>query len=565
MKKILLLGINARFTHSNLAIRYLRNYISDLPFKIVLKEVTIKCSLLEILAIIHEEKPEIIGISVYIWNSEIVKNLLPEIKKILPDSQLILGGPEVSYNPEQWLKKFPQIDHIICGFGEEGFRCLLEQETSEKIIQKQNLHFSKIKFPYLDSDFPDLKQKYIYYESSRGCPFKCSYCLSSRTDQKLEFREFEQVKKELLFLIEKEPKIIKFVDRTFNLNPEHYRNIWKFLIEINPQIRFHFEIHPNLLEDEDFEILKKCPEGLFQFEIGIQSTNPKTLQSIHRIYNWKETKQKIQKLLELKTIHIHVDLIAGLPFEDFSAFRNSFNNIYEMKPNYFQLGFLKILPGTEMDEKTGEYEIIRTNSAPYQVLKTHWLSFDELLQIHKIENLLNLFYNSHKFEMVILNLLEYFESPFDFYQSMVKFSEKQEILFQQKNWILNAKFLIQFIQKTFNPKLDFFLDCLRWDWCKIAKSHFYPEFLRTKETENAKKVGYKYLKDLSLKGFIQINEISFTVSDLKKAIFFQPSSDAFQKKYAKNNESFAFIKINDNLQIINFNSKKNLSHPAVAR
>ncbi len=200
MKKILLLGINARFTHSNLAIRYLRNYISALPFKIVLKEISINCSLLEILAFIHEEKPEIIGISVYIWNSEIVKNLLPEIKNILPDSRLILGGPEVSYNPEQWLEIFPQIDHIICGFGEEGFRFLLEEKSSEKIIQKQNLNFYKIKFPYLNSDFPDLKTKYLYYESSRGCPFKCSYCLSSRMDQKLEFREFKQLQNEQQFL-----------------------------------------------------------------------------------------------------------------------------------------------------------------------------------------------------------------------------------------------------------------------------------------------------------------------------------------------------------------------------
>lgn len=550
MKKILLLGINARFTHSNLAIRYLRNYISDLSFKIVLKEVSINCSLLEILAILHEEKPEIIGISVYIWNSEILKNLLPEIKKILPKSQLILGGPEVSYNPEQWLKKFPQIDHIVCGFGEEGFRCLLEQRTSEKIIHKENTHFSKIKFPYLDSDFPDLKQKYIYYESSRGCLFNCSYCLSSRTDQKLEFRKLEQVKKELLFLIKKEPKIIKFVDRTFNLNPEHYRNIWKFIIEMNPQIRFHFEIHPHLLENEDFEILKNCPEGLFQFEIGIQSTNPKTLQSIHRTCNWMETKLKIQKLLKLKTIHIHVDLIAGLPFENYSAFRNSFNNIYELKSNHFQLGFLKILSGTEMDEKTGEYEIINTKFAPYEVLKTRWLSFEELLQIHKIENLMNLFYNSHKFEMVISNLLEYFETPFDFYRNLAELSENHEILFQQKNWFLNAKFLVRFIKNNLSSELDFFLDCLRWDWCKIAKSHFYPEFLRTKETEDAKKVGYKYLKSLSKKGLIQIEKKSFTVSDLKKAIFLQPSSDAFQKKYAKKNKCFAFIIINDSIQII---------------
>ena len=218
MKRLLLVGINARYTHLNLAIRYLRNYTIDLEYQTEIIEFSINQNILEILEQIVNTEPEIIAFSVYIWNTDIIRLLLPEIKKILPDSKIILGGPEVSYNPEDWLKEFSEIDFIICGAGEAGFRYLLENDfaVSNAIIRKKNPHFSQIPFPYLSSDFPEIKDKYIYYESSRGCSFKCSYCLSSRSDQALEFRDIENVKKKLTFLIKQNPKIIKFVDRTFN-------------------------------------------------------------------------------------------------------------------------------------------------------------------------------------------------------------------------------------------------------------------------------------------------------------------------------------------------------------
>ncbi len=353
MKNILLVGINARYTHSNLAIRYLRNYVSDLSYQITLEEFTINQPLLDILSKIFKLEPEIIALSVYIWNTEIIRKLLPEVHKLLPECKIILGGPEVSYNPQHWLEEFPFLNFIICGAGEAGFRYLIEKKllVKEQIIKIQNPAFNEIKFPYTDDDFPGLKDKYIYYEASRGCPFKCSYCLSSRSDQKLELREFNKVKEELEFLLNKKPRIIKFVDRTFNANREFSRNIWQYLIEINPDTKFHFEIYPALLEEEDFILLEKCPVDLFQFEIGIQSTNPATLKAIHRPDNWHKTKEKIQKLISIGNIHIHVDLIAGLPYDEFKHIKHSFNDIYALQADHFQLGFLKILPGTEITKK----------------------------------------------------------------------------------------------------------------------------------------------------------------------------------------------------------------------
>ncbi|MDA3812892.1 MAG: DUF4080 domain-containing protein, partial [Candidatus Cloacimonetes bacterium] len=423
MKKLLLVGINARYTHSNLALRYLRNFVDDLEHKTEILEFSINQDMLAILEQITRVRPEFIALSVYIWNTDIIYSLLPEIKKILPDSKIILGGPEVSYNPEEWLSKFSEIDYIVCGAGEAGLRYLLENglQIGNQIIRKKNPHFSEIPFAYLPSDFPEIKNKYIYYESSRGCSFKCSYCLSSRSDQTLEFRDLENVRKELAFIIKQEPRIIKFVDRTFNINKEHSREIWKFLIDLEPNMTFHFEIHPELLDDEDLQILKKCPKGLFQFEIGIQSTNPETLKAIQRSGNWEKTADIVHQLISLGNIHIHVDLIAGLPFEDMQGFERSFNDIFNLKADHFQLGFLKVLPGTEMAENADKFGITSTKMNPYIILKNQWLSFDDLNKIHKIETLLNVFSNSNKFKTTLQYLIPRFDSPFIFFNDLLDF------------------------------------------------------------------------------------------------------------------------------------------------
>jgi len=444
MKKVLLIGINARYTHSNPAIRYLRNSVLDLPFKIELIEFSINRKISEILSKIYGSQPDVVALSVYIWNSEIVKKILKDIKKVLPDIKIILGGPEVSFNAEKWIEEFPAIDHIIFGNGEEGFRYFLERDLDvpQTIIKIKNKNFSEINFPYLETDFPELQNKYIYYESSRGCPFRCIYCLSSRIDQALEFRDLETVKEEILWLLEKKPKIIKFIDRTFNSDRDFSRKIWKFLIELNPKTRFHFEIHPDLLEKEDFEILKKCPADLFQFEIGIQSTNPKTLKNINRTINIIEANKKIRKLIKTGNTHIHVDLIAGLPFADLESLANSFNEVYKLKADHLQLGFLKVLPGTKLLEKIDEFEIKFSEIAPYEVMQTKWLSYPELLQIHKIEFLLNAFYNSHKFEITLPEIVSLFENPFDFYHSLSKILEFDDFFISLNDWQKRADLIL---------------------------------------------------------------------------------------------------------------------------
>jgi radical SAM superfamily enzyme YgiQ (UPF0313 family) len=543
MKRLLLVGINARYTHLNLAIRYLRNYTIDLEYQTEIIEFSINQDILEILEQIACNKPEILAFSVYIWNTDIVRILLPEIKKILPDSKIILGGPEVSYNPEDWQRGFPEIDFIICGSGEAGFRYLLEQDlkVSDTLIRKKNPHFSQIPFPYLSSDFPEIKDKYIYYESSRGCSFKCSYCLSSRSDQSLEFRDIENVKKELTFLIKQNPKIIKFVDRTFNAKKEHSREIWKFLIELNPKMTFHFEIHPELLDEEDLQILKKCSKGLFQFEIGIQSTNPETLEAIHRANNWQKTSDKIKQLILLANIHIHVDLIAGLPFETMNDFEGSFNDIFNLHADNFQLGFLKILPGTEMAENADDFGIISTRTNPYIILQNNWLSFEELNKIHKIEILLDLFSNSNKFNMILKYLIPKSDSPFIFFDELLKFLQTNNYDLQTKNWKKNAFELLQFIKEKFTDEFDFLFDCLRWDWCLQARSHYYPEFLRCDTDAKAKQIGYTYLSSHKIKDKIKFDNIEISFSELKKVIYFVPKSNEFKQQTLSNYVSAFFV------------------------
>ena len=544
MKKLLFVGINARYTHSNLSLRYLRNFVAKLEYESEILEFSINQDFLQILEQIEHTQSDILAFSVYIWNTEITFLLLSEIKKIMPEIKIILGGPEVSYNPEDWLSKFSEIDFIVCGAGEAGLKYLLENKlnTQNAIIRMKNPHFSKIPFPYLQSDFPEIKDKYIYYESSRGCSFKCSYCLSSRLDQALEFRNIDIVKRELEFLIEQQPRIIKFVDRTFNAKKEHSREIWKFLIKLDPHITFHFEIHPELLEDEDLQILKTCPKGLFQFEIGIQSTNPATLKAIHRVNNWEKTTSIVHQLMSFGNIHIHVDLIAGLPFEDMSEFERSFNDIFNLNADHFQLGFLKILPGTEMAENAKFFGIISTKTSPYIILKNNWLSFSEINKIHKIETLLETFSNSNKFKITLKYLIPKFKSSFIFFNQLLDFLKTNNFDLHTKNWQKNGVELIQFANIKFPDQIDFFFDCLRWDWCLQAKSHYYPEFLRSELNVKAKQIGKKLLNSQKIIGKMKLKNIEFTISDLKRAIYFIPASDEFKQKNLLVSEIVIFIK-----------------------
>ncbi|MDP8267348.1 MAG: DUF4080 domain-containing protein [Candidatus Tenebribacter davisii] len=543
MKNLLLVGINARYTHLNLAIRYLRNYVKDLNYTTKILEFSINQNILEILEYIVKEQPNIIAFSVYIWNTEKVRLLLPELKKLLPESKVIMGGPEVSYDPHNWLKEFPEIDFIICGAGESGLRSILENNLniSERVIKKKNPHFSEIPFPYLAADFPEINDKYIYYESSRGCSFKCSYCLSSRLDQALEFRDTATVKEELLFLIKQKPRILKFVDRTFNANKKHARDIWNFLIDLAPDMTFHFEIYPELLEDKDLQILKNSPKGLFQFELGIQSTNPDTLKAIHRANNWQKTTDIIKRLISLENIHIHVDMIAGLPYEDIISFERSFNDIFKLQADNFQLGFLKVLQGTEMAENADNFGIVATKISPYIILKSNWLSFTELNKIHKIETLLNEFSNSNKFNTTLKHLILKYDSPYMFFKQFLTFLQIRKFDLQTKNWQKKAEKLVDFINTDFPKSKEFFFDCLRWDWCLQARSHYYPEFIKNDVNYKAKQIGYEYLSSLKLKDKIKLNSIELSVSDIKKVIYFIPVTDRFKQEHLPTSNIAAFL------------------------
>jgi len=527
MKKILLVGINARYTHQNLAIRYLRNFVAELNFDVTISEYSINQNQLDILEEIVDKKPDIIAISVYIWNVQIVKFISSHLKNILPKTKIVLGGPEASYNSNLWLNNFPHIDFIIFGAGEAGFKYLLENnfQAEKKIINIKNPPFHKIPFPYLTEDFSE--NRYLYYEASRGCQFQCSYCISSRNDQKLEFRKIEDVKKELNFMLKFKPKIIKFVDRTFNANSEFSRQIWEFIISQKTSTKFHFEIFPNLLTDADLEVLTKIPRNLFQFEIGIQSTNFTALKTINRSSKWRKTKKNITKLLRLKNIHFHLDFIAGLPFEDFESVKKSIDEILSLKPNHFQLGFLKILPGTEMAEKKELFEMITMQNPPYQVLQNKWLNFAELSQIRQVENEINIFYNSEKYQHFINNLSDEFNSNFEMFTEIAKFRAELNFEKNTKNWQKNSQFLLKFIKQNFCKMHEFYADCLRFDWCHFTKSHYYPSFLDNNILKKAKNIGRNYLKK--------------SENNSKKFITFLPISAKFQSKYMKKNKLIIFV------------------------
>ena len=474
MKKIVFVSLNARYTHSTPAVYYLRESIKETAFFSEILSLTINQNVFEILEIIQESNPDIIAISVYIWNSEIVQKMLPELKKILPKSQIILGGPEVSYNYKTWISKYPSIDLIISGNGEIPLKNFLlgKIQPQNKVIKSSENDFNHTPFPYILDDKKKLENKYLYYEASRGCPFKCSYCLSSRTDQKLQHKIFQTIKKELDFLLSFQPLIIKFIDRTFNADRILANNIWEYLKD--KDAKFHFEIHPGLLSNTDFELLKSIPQGKFQFEIGIQSTNQKTLAEVNRVSNTSLIRENVIKLKKMDNIHIHVDQIIGLPYEDYESFRNSFDDIYQLDADKFQLGFLKVLQGTELEEKVKEYDLKYFESAPYEIISNKWLSFKEISYIKKLEELLENYKNSKNYEFTLKYIMDYFPRPIVFWESLLDYFLQNKIDIKIKKWDKLTQILLDFLQNEKDNSYDLILDYLRLDWIIMKKNIFFP-------------------------------------------------------------------------------------------
>mgnify|MGYP000224482474 FL=1 len=437
--KILLVACNAKYIHSNLAVYDLQAYASDYADHIVLKEYTINQQKDDIMRDIYLEHPDVVCVSCYIWNLSFVKELMADLIKILPGADFWAGGPEVSYDAEKFLTENSEFKGVMVGEGEETFKELagyyveknpqnLKDMTGicyrdgDQIIHngwRQIMDLSSI--PFIYKDLSEFKNRIIYYESSRGCPFSCSYCLSS-IDKKLRFRDTETVKKELQFFIDNKVPQVKFVDRTFNCKHDHAMAIWKYINEHdNGVTNFHFEISADLLREEELQEMSTMRPGLIQLEIGVQSTNPDTIKAIHRTMDFEKLKGIVDRIHSFGNIHQHLDLIAGLPYEDYDSFRHSFNDVYALKPQQLQLGFLKVLKGSHMMEMCKEYGIVYKTQEPYEVLSTKWLDYDHVLKLKTVENMVEVYYNSGQFQNTLEYLEKFFPDAFSIYERLGSF------------------------------------------------------------------------------------------------------------------------------------------------
>ena len=444
--KILLAACNAKYIHSNLAVYNLKSCSGEYSSRVVVKEYTINQIRDDILKDIYLEQPDVVCFSCYIWNISFVRELVPDLKKILPQVEFWAGGPEVSYDAVEFLKKNPAFFGVMVGEGEETFHELAgyyierKPETLSGIrgvaFRDENkgwdivhmgwrelMDLSKVPFAY--SNLTELKNRIIYYESSRGCPFSCSYCLSS-IDKKLRFRDIELVKKELQFFIDNKVPQVKFVDRTFNCKHDHAMEIWRYITENDNGItNFHFEISADLLRAEELALMKTMRPGLIQLEIGVQSTNPQTIKAIRRTMDFEKLKGIVEQIHSFGNIHQHLDLIAGLPYEGYDSFHKSFCDVYALRPEQFQLGFLKVLKGSYMMEMTGEYQILYKDREPYEILSTAWLTYGEILRLKMVESMVEVYYNSGQFKNTLVFLEKYFDDPFRMYEALGRFYEKK--------------------------------------------------------------------------------------------------------------------------------------------
>lgn len=513
--KILLTAINAKYIHSNLAVYSLRAYAQEYlqerlkkEAEIEIGEYTINHQVGDILEGIYKAKPDVLCFSCYIWNMSYVEELMEEYHKLCPDVPIWAGGPEVSYETEAFLRRHPEVTGVMVGEGEQTF---LELAAYYIMSESRSCHFPQAaiascggdvcgfdripqrrrdlsgiagiiyrdgeaicntspreavdmsRIPFCYGEIGDFKNRIIYYESSRGCPFRCSYCLSS-VEKQLRFRDIGLVKKELAFFIEKEVPQVKFVDRTFNCRHEHAMEIWRFIKEHDNGItNFHFEISADLLTEEEIALIGTMSPGLIQLEIGVQSTNEATIAEIHRTMQLERLKIVVKEIQKAQNIHEHLDLIAGLPFEDYETFAKSFDEIYALKPNQLQLGFLKVLKGSYMYEHAAEYELVYRSRPPYEVLRTKWLDFPEVLRIRQVEEMLEVYYNSGQYEVTMKILETQYESPFMMFQSLGAFYEKRGYFAMSHSRIRRGEILLEFAEEEVPGALPVLKESLIFD------------------------------------------------------------------------------------------------------
>ncbi len=462
--KILLTAINAKYIHSNLAVYSLKANVGTYKEQVEIGEFTINNPWDYVLEEIYKRKPDVLCFSCYIWNLSMVEEVMREFHKLCPSVPIWLGGPEVSFEAETFLKSHPEVTGIMMGEGEAVFQDLcryyiegnISFEEIKGIAYRQEgkisvnpwrdiLDMSKLSFAY--DTMEDFSHRIIYYESSRGCPFSCSYCLSS-VDKKLRFRDVELVKKELQFFMDQKVPLIKFVDRTFNCNHNHAMAIWQYILDNdNGVTNFHFEISADLLREEELELMSRMRPGLIQLEIGVQSTNEATIHEIKRTMRLEQLKYIVKKIQSFGNIHEHLDLIAGLPYEDYKTFQKSFDEIYALQPNELQMGFLKVLRGSYMYDHAKEYGVLYHDNPPYEVLATKWLSYEEILAMKRVEEMLEVYYNSGQFEITMQVLKGLYNSSFAMYQGLGDFYESKGYFGMNHSRIKRCEILLEYIKE----------------------------------------------------------------------------------------------------------------------
>lgn len=476
--KALLVAMNAKYIHSNLGVYSIRAFglAHGIPGDALeVAEYTINQNTGEILADIYRHQPELVALSCYIWNIRQMEDLAAQLHQVLPEVPVWMGGPEVSYQAKSLLERNEWLAGVMTGEGEATFlelyrtyetgqdkaseqlahvKGIVYRETSSGQVvitgERQKLSMDELVFPYHDME--GLKHRIVYYETSRGCPFGCSYCLSS-VDKKVRLRSMSLVEKELQFFLDNKVPQVKFVDRTFNCQKEHTMAIWKYIYEHDNGItNFHFELSADLLTKEEIAYVSQFRPGLVQFEIGVQSTNPDTLRAIHRAGSLEKLKERVAKVRKGRNIHQHLDLIAGLPYEDYASFRNSFNEVYAMQPDQLQLGFLKLLKGSPIFGQQEEFTLVCQEQAPYEVLFTKWLPYEDVLRLKLVEDMVERYYNSMQFEASVPYVLQQFDSPFDFYQALGVYFQENGYLGCHQSRLQNYEILWEFCRQ--NTKCD---------------------------------------------------------------------------------------------------------------
>ena len=544
--KFLLVALNAKYIHSNPALHSLRAYAGDkYQDSIELAEYTINNESGTILADLYKRQPDVVGFSCYIWNFNMISDLVREFHKLMPNVPIWLGGPEVSFNAREILDNRKEVTGVMIGEGEETFLHLLKHYLKEDgfcdlskiagIVTRGNEYINRPlldmdALPFLYSDLGAFENRIIYYESSRGCPFRCSYCLSS-VDKTVRVRDFSLVKKELQFFLDHKVPQVKFVDRTFNCVHEHTMDVWRYILENdNGVTNFHFEVEADILRPEEMELLSKMRPGLCQLEIGVQTTNPVTLKEIRRNMDIDKLRKTVETILSFKTVHVHLDLIAGLPYEDYESFANSFNEVYSMKPQQLQLGFLKVLKGSYMHEMAGDYGISYLSKPPYEVLYTNWLSYEEVVKLKRIEEMVEIYYNSNQFTHTLAVLEKEFETPFEMYEELARFYEEHGYFVKTPSRMYRYDVLLEFVMtKVSQEKEQLYKELLIFDIYLRENVKSRPDFasflaidkeiVRTfyeKEVENSKYLsGYEQFDAKQMARMTHLERFSYPVWNVR--------------------------------------------------